>query len=184
MPLLILCLMIIATGFAAGEDRASQVDDIREAAFRYQFRKNASGLQQKAKVYFLSVRNAQDEKNHDPDEAFMKRFADHKPRVAKASEAHASSEGGVRDMKTGERGLLFDLGEIRWISDDTVEIDGGYYEGGLSASGNTYFLKKKTGKWIVERDRMHWISHVNGLDGQRFADRRFWARELTGKDHQ
>gem|GEM_PF-3393868 len=87
-------------------------------------------------------------------------------------------------MKTGERGLLFDLGEIRWISDDTVEIDGGYYEGGLSASGNTYFLKKKTGKWIVERDRMHWISHVNGLDGQRFADRRFWARELTGKDHQ
>ena len=141
-----------------GADRGAQLDDIREATFRYQFVKNASGQQQNAQVYFLSVIAAAKKEAEDPSDEFMKRFAGQKPRVAKASESRSSMEDGVRDKKTGEKGLSFLVGELRWKSDTEVEVDGGYYEAGLSASGNTYFLRKKRGKWIAERDVMHWIS--------------------------
>jgi len=59
------------------------------------------------------------DKEVDPDDAFLKRFADRKPPVKK---------------------------------------DGGYYEYGLAASGNTYYLKKEDGKWKVYDDKQHWIA--------------------------
>ncbi len=139
-------------------DRAAEVDDIREATFRYLFEHNASGLQQNAEVYFLSVVNTEAKRPEDPSDAFMKRFADHNPRVARRSESSSSIDVGVQDKKTGESGLIFNVGEIRWISETEVEVDGGYYEAGLSSSGNTYFLKKRDGKWVVYRNVMHWIS--------------------------
>jgi hypothetical protein len=142
----------------SGKDRTAEFDDIREATFRYQFVKNASVQQQNAQVYFLSVIAAGKKEAEDPSDEFMKRFAGHKPRVVKHTESKSSMEEGVRDKKSGERGLSFHVGEIRWNSDTEVEVDGGYYEGGESASGNTYFLKKKHGKWVVERDVMHWIA--------------------------
>ena len=141
-----------------GASRSAELDDIREATFRYQFVKNASGQQQSAQVYFLSVIAPGKKVAEDPSDEFMKRFAGQKPRVAKHSESKSSMDEGVRDRKTGERGLSFHVGEVRWKSDTAVEVDGGYYEAGLSASGNTYFLRKKKGKWVVERDVMHWIS--------------------------
>ena len=39
-----------------------------------------------------------------------------------------------------------------------VEVAGGYYEGGLSASGNVYRLKRVDGGWKVIEDGMEWIS--------------------------
>jgi len=155
---LILSLLLCGLTGCSGADRAAQLDDIREATFRYQFSRNASGQQQNAQVYFLSIIIAGNEKSEDPSDEFMKRFAGHKPRVAKGSESRTSMEEGVRDKVTGEKGLRFHVEEVRWKSDTEVEADGGYYEAGLSASGNTYFLRKKKGKWVVERDVMHWIS--------------------------
>lgn len=157
---LFLTFSLLFSGIIAcqGADRAAQMDDIREATFRYQFAKNASGQQQSAQVYFLSIVAAGREKAEDPSEEFMKRFAGHKPRVAKDSESRYFMDDGVRDKKTGEKSLSFHVGGIRWKADTEVEVDGGYYEAGPSASGNTYFLKKKRGKWMVERDVMHWIS--------------------------
>ena len=60
------------------------------------------------------------------------------------------------DKKTGEQGLIFNVTRIQWKSD--TEVEGGYYEAGLSASGNTYTLKKDKGKWQVTKDKMDWIS--------------------------
>ena len=140
-----------------GTDRQSQLDDIREATFRFLFGKNASSLQQNAKVYFLTIGNLSKTQSQDPDEAFMKRFADHQPRVARRSDAKESPDG-VTDKITGERGLIFNVGEIQWISDREVQVSGGYFEAGLSASGNTFYLRKKNGKWEVQREKMHWIS--------------------------
>jgi hypothetical protein len=54
--------------------------------------------------------------------------------------------------------VLFTINEIRWVADDQVEADGGYFETGLSASGNTYYLKRENGLRIVTRDVMHWIA--------------------------
>ena len=126
-------------------------DDIREAVFRYQFTHNASGQQQNAKAYFLSVG-----KDKDPSDDFMARFKDHKPPVKKRSQATGQFE--VIDKKTGERGLIFIASTINQLDDDKVLVDGGYYEAGLSASGNTYTVERKNHKWVVTKDQMRWIS--------------------------
>jgi|NGEPerStandDraft_6_1074524.scaffolds.fasta_scaffold57598_1 hypothetical protein len=154
----LLAFLVCVTIACSAADRDSQIDDIREATFRYQFAKNASGQQATAKVYFLSFIVPGKLDGHDPSDDFMKRFAGHNPRVAKASQAKTSKDDVVRDSKTGEQGLIFSLNAIHWKSDTEVEVSGGYYEASESASSNTYYLVKKSGKWIVERDVMDWIS--------------------------
>ena len=39
-----------------------------------------------------------------------------------------------------------------------VEVSGGYYEANKSATGNTYTVVRKDGKWSVTGDREDWIS--------------------------
>ena len=73
---------------------SAEKDNIREAVFRYQFEHNASGQQQNAKVYFLSL-----DKGADPNKAFMLRFRDHNPPVKKRSQATGKFE--VIDKETG-----------------------------------------------------------------------------------
>ena len=155
--LIVLLFAMAADGCSADGNRAAQFDDIREATFRYLFVKNASGLQQNAKVYFLSLLDPVKKQHEDPADGFMARFAGHHPRVAKASAANSAGITGVQDKQTGEHGLIFHLGDIRWISDTAVEVDGSYYEASESAAGSTYYLKKQEGRWVVQRDVMHWI---------------------------
>jgi hypothetical protein len=129
-------------GWAADRVRDNQVDDIREATFRWQFNHNASGQQTNAQIYYLEI----GQKGGDPSDEFMKRFADHKPPIRKVSQCSADIRKGVRDRKTGEHGLIFRVTSIDWKSDTEVDVQGGYYEGGHSASGNTYTLRKDKGK--------------------------------------
>jgi len=110
--------------------------------------------QKSAKVYFLGV----GDKATDPSDEFMKRLADHKPPVRKASASHFVLGKGLLNTKTGERGLAFRATTIKWISDTEVEVSGGYYEAELSSSGNTYTVKKENGKWKVTKEKMDWIS--------------------------
>lgn len=128
---------------------AAELDDIRETVFRYQFQHNASGQQQLAHAYFLSV-----EDGKDPNDKFMERFKDHQPTVKKNSQAKGAfkKEGGSLD------GLMFHIQAIKQIGPNRVEVAGGYYESGLSASGNIYTVKRVTNKWIVIGDNMLWIS--------------------------
>lgn len=144
-------VLIASVALADDQEREAQTDDIREAVFRWQFEHNASGLKKKAGAYFLQI----GEKRGDPTDKFLKRFADHKPPVRKASGCHGDP---VRDKTTSEQGIIFSVTNIEWKSDTDVVVKGGYCEGGLSASGNTYTLKKDKGKWQVTGDRMDWIS--------------------------
>ena len=136
-------------------------DSIREAVFRHQFEYNASGQQQTAQIYFISVMTLDDStgywKNGDPSDALLKQFTDNVPPVKPFSKC-TYSISGVFDKESGERGLLFQVGEIKWNTNDQVQVEGGYYEAGLSASGNTYYLKYMDKQWTVTRDVMHWIS--------------------------
>jgi hypothetical protein len=128
-------------------------DAVREAAFRYMFGKNASGQQQTSGVYCLEVENGA-----DPSAAFLARFRNVAPHVTRASACDASPDKGVVEKSSGKRGLMFRVDTIIWLDDDHVEVGGGYYEAGLSASGNTYYLERKNGAWHVTKDVMHWIS--------------------------
>ena len=137
------CLSAAEKKTPPGHDKSitrAQALEIAEATFRYQFKHNASGQQQKAPAYFLSLFGK------DPDDAFLKRFEGHKPPVKKGS----AFEVG--------KGLLFTVVRMRRASNVMVEVSGGYYEAGLSSSGNTYVVELKDGKWVVTGDTMHWIS--------------------------
>jgi hypothetical protein len=133
--------------------RISEEADIREAVFRYEFIHNSSIQGRGAAVYCLSV-----EGNSDPPDVFMKRFAGFKPPVRKISECSTDPYKGVIDKRTGKHGLIFRVRSIKWISDIEVEVLGGYFEDGLSASGNTYTVRKKQKKWKVSNAVMSWLS--------------------------
>lgn len=167
LPILTWFVSLIGAANSGGRD--SQLDDIREAVFRHQFVHNASGLQQSAAVYFLALRNPATKQSEDPSDAFMERFAAHIPRVAKISDVQSSRGAGVRDKHTGEHGLIFSIRAVRWLSAESVEVNGGYYEAGESASGNTYRLTKKSGHWVVQSDKMNWISRRETRPTTRFA---------------
>lgn len=136
-------------------NRAANEQDIYATVFRYLFDHNASGQQKDSNVYCLSM----GEKNGDPSDKFMYRFAGDKPPVRKASECNViASRGTVVDGRTGKPGLMFRVTGIVWISSTEVTVDGGYEEGNMSASGNTYTVKKENGKWKVTNEGIGWIS--------------------------
>jgi len=132
--------------------------EIREAAFRYQFNNNASGLKDRAAAYYLSIADPHG-KETDPSADFVRRVAGNKPPVKRVSECGMSGDWPVVvDKVTGERGLVFWTGTIKWVSDGQVEIPGGYREARSSSSGNTYHLRRVDGKWKVVKDVLRWIS--------------------------
>jgi hypothetical protein len=136
-------------------------DDVKEAVFRHQFYKNDSGLQQGAKVYFIGLYVPGDSTRQgyyvDLSDGFMSRFQGNSPPVKKASEC-TPSMNGVFDKQTGNRGLLFRIESMREFSNDEVEVEGGYFEAGLSASGNLYTVRRIDGRCVVVKDVLIWIS--------------------------
>ena len=130
-------------------------DDIREAVFRHLFDHNASGQQRAAKVFCLQI-----EGKADPSPELLRRFEGNEPRVKKASRcsfSHGPAGGGVQD-ETGASGLIFRVDSIQHTGPDAAVVEGGYFEAGLSASGNLYELARESGRWVVKKDTMQWIS--------------------------
>ena len=130
----------------------SDDDDLREATLRHMFKKNASGAQQSASVFCIEF-----EKNGDPPAAFVARFA-HDPKPVVAGSACSKGPGGVFDKTTKARGLAFRIDGVKYTDKDHATVNGGYYEAGLSASGNVYTLERQKGAWVVVKDEMTWIS--------------------------
>lgn len=132
--------------------------DIAEATFRYQFMHNESGQQSGAHVYCIGFeRKTALGGWDDPPPSLVSRFSDVSPPVKAVSECSASQHG-VRDRETGADGLIFEISTVTCTSDTQCVAEGGYYEAGLSASGDSYYLEKTNGKWAVTKDVMHWIS--------------------------
>jgi hypothetical protein len=144
-------------------------DDIREAVFRYQFEHNGSLQQKRAGAYYLAIRDTS-KKNEDPDIRFMERFVGNNPPVKKASQwklASATfvlSEGdtfktvGVVDRQTGKTGLCFTAGEIDWLRDVVVVVDGGYYESVSAGTSGLYYVIKGNNQWVVKGERVITVS--------------------------
>lgn len=137
-------------------DLEKKEDDIKEAVFRYQFEHNESGCKDEAAITYLLCLGSYDISDtkkikmnkEDPSDEFMQRFKDNKHRVEKASQFSSSDR---------ER-LLFTIWNIRWMSDNEVEVDGEYYAGPLNAAGHIYRLQFKDNKWVVVKDTLIWIS--------------------------
>lgn len=150
---LLTVLVGACTSSVALQSRGDETTAIQEAVFRYQFGHNASSRQESADYYCLGIKDRK-----DPPQELMERFAGHFPTVVPVSECSADIELGVSRGSVSGRGLIFTVGDIKWVSAAEVEVAGGYYEGGLSASGNVYRLKNSGGVWKVIEDEMEWIS--------------------------
>lgn len=169
-PLIAILTLLLAAGCSSGivtpiaDHELYEIDRIREAVYRYQFVHNYSGQQQQAQVYFLSARIPSPPEastiwsETDPSSDLLARFEGHQPPVRPWSQS-TTSVYGVFDRTTGERGLLFNVSSII-AGGDTAQVEGGYFEGGLSASGNTYYLRRVNSSWSVEYDILHWISNA------------------------
>lgn len=123
--------------------------DICEAVLRHQIFKSAAAGRGKAAAY-VKVQG------RNPTGAFLDRFRDHEPPVRAGWQF--SFRGGVQ----------YHIGVIERMGEDAAAVSGGYYEGNLSASGNIYYVVRKDGKWVVERDERHWISQAP-MDAPRHA---------------
>jgi hypothetical protein len=155
---LAILLIVVIIGFGCTseniiESQLSEEDRIHEAIFRYQFENNASGWGKEANVYFLSVGNYE-----DPSPELLEQFSGHIP-VVKPVSASTLEPGTaqVLDIETGLPGLIFRVDGIRWLSDNEVEVDGGYDEASESATGNIYRAIKQSDGWEVVDCQMLWI---------------------------
>jgi hypothetical protein len=132
---------------ASAPSHATAEPEIFEAVFRYQFDHNASGIQKQAEKYCLSLPGEK-----SPDAAFLQRFAGHQPPVLAADEC---------ERRSG-KSLFFRINKLDWHKDNEVWVRGGYFEGNLSSSVESYRVLLKNGKWVVEGARMEAISARNG----------------------
>ena len=134
------------------EQRLEAEVDVREAVFRYLFEANDSVQQEQAGTYYLQV-----EGGEDPPPQLLLRFEGHHPPVGPGS-ASTMGEYGIIDKATGRSGLILRIKSLRWVSDNEVEVEGGYYEGILSASGSTFRVVYEDGRWVVKSALRRWIS--------------------------
>ena len=144
-----LLIVTLAAGSMTSKQAAVEIDAVHEAAFRYMFYNNGS---RGAKFYCLRLYEG------DPSDSLIHRLSNSTLPVKKHSQCTSSVKEGVRDPGTGERGAILYLKALRWKSSSKAELDGGYWEGGLSSSGDTYFLRKKGSAWSVVKEKTHWVS--------------------------
>jgi hypothetical protein len=87
----------------------------------------------------------------------MTRFAVD-PKPVRVGSACTQSGNGVFEKTTNGRGLVFRIDSVKLVDKDHATVNGGYFEAGLSASGNVYTLERQKGAWVVTKDEMTWIS--------------------------
>jgi hypothetical protein len=142
----------------AAQPQAASVDDaVRLAVFRYQMGHNASGAQAGAPFVCLEVH--QGEEARDPSPFIMTALSGGGTQVVPGSACEHSSQGVfLKGNAAKGRGLVFRTEKVK-IDGDKATVSGGYFEAGLSASGNVYTVERQSdGSWLVTKDEMQWIS--------------------------
>jgi len=143
---LILAASVAAKTAPKGAGNASQPardDDVREAVFRYQFRNTGLSVA----IHFIAV----DGKN--PSDAFLKRFRDDDPPVRPISESRVEKKPirTVVDKKSGQSGIIFRVGTIKWISGEKADVEGSYECGdNCTGAAGVYHAVLQDGHWTVE----------------------------------
>jgi hypothetical protein len=81
------------------------------------------------------------------------------PRVVPGTACEQSGDGVfLKGHQARGRGLVFRTAKVT-IDGDRATVEGGYFEAGLSASGNVYTVERqRDGGWRVTKDQMTWIS--------------------------
>jgi hypothetical protein len=143
----------------AGEAEAA----VTEAVFRYLLRPRRDETS-----YFLSVGAPDD---HDPDDAFMERFAGHQPPVRLVSEATLAGAtqlgpnaspalfpGRVIDRRTGQPGLILRVSRLTWLGESEARVEASTFAHGLAAIGYLYHAAREGDRWAIREVVLDWIA--------------------------
>ncbi len=158
--ILILVVALTLTALAAEQPRESNADNVREVAFKsliYEAAASRDGY----RVYFLSLGTTWTNDTPfmiDPSDGFMKRFAGRTPPVKKVSQSKKGEGGEVLDKNTGQRGVIFTVTDIKWISDKEVEAECSVYKAGLNGYAHKYTLSSRNKQWKVTSKKLVRIS--------------------------
>ena len=63
----------------------------------------------------------------------------------------------VIHRESGRTGIIFWAASVEWVTDHIAEVEGGYHEAALSASGDTYRVERR-GRWFVTGHVMRWMA--------------------------
>jgi len=123
--------------------RSAQEEDIREAVYRYQFKD--FGLI--VAYHFIAVNGK------NPPASVLQRLHGEQPPVLPVSDAERIKKPmrQIQNRNDFKQGVLFNQGQIKWISDTKVDVEGGFECGDIcdEASG-VFHVSKSEGKWVVD----------------------------------
>jgi hypothetical protein len=95
----------------------------------------------------------------DPSPEFLKRFNNlHPEPLACSASEYNENLGELVKRGTTKPMISFSVADIKITSRDNAIATGGYYEASLSSAGYSFKLTRVDGKWIVQEQRMNWIS--------------------------
>jgi len=147
-------LAALVSGCTPNLSKAEEELEIQQTVLRYQFGHNAAA--NKYDIFCIAMSGG--ETNSDAPTKLIRDLNDAGHKVVKHSDCNAHMDKGVTERISGKPALILNIGKVKWLAKDEAVVEGGYYEAGLSASGNTYRLKKLSGVWQVIQDQMNWIS--------------------------
>ena len=128
---------------AGGAPRTDQEDNIREAVFRYQFK----SFDLLVAYHFISMYGK------NPSAAMLQRFHGEQPPVLPVSDSEKLKKPMklIQNRNDFKQGVLFNQGQIKWISDTKADVDGGFECGDIcdEASG-VYHVSRQENKWVVD----------------------------------
>ena len=156
MKLISIALMYSLLPFIPSAANVSdEENDIREAVYRYMFA-DAAPTSEPGTLTVLCI--SFDKNGPDPSDAFIARFAGHKPPVRKASRCKWGDNGGVVDRRSGKPAAFYYVPNIDWLTLSKVEAYGETYLGNMGAMGSSYVVEKIKGKWVLTKDKGGWVS--------------------------
>ncbi len=128
-------------------------DDVREAILRYQI----SHWNPATTSYCVQVNGK------DADEEFLRRL---RPLAVKRASACGkrtppkvpSHLYGIVDNQTHKPSVIFEIGEIRWVTLSEALVDGGYFCGSLCMARGTYRIVRDGLRWAVTAFDVHVLS--------------------------
>ena len=123
--------------------RGAQDDAIRETVYRYQI-KNFDLV---VAYHFIAVNGK------NPPASVLQRLHGEQPPVLPVSDAERIKKPMrlIQNRNDFKQGVLFNQGQIKWISDTKADVDGGFECGDIcdEASG-VYHVSRVENKWIVD----------------------------------
>jgi hypothetical protein len=98
---------------------------------------------EKIKIYFFAVNNGK-----NPGKNLLAELKKIEPKGFESNAAIVEN-GEARDIKSGELGILFSIGNLKRTDENTVETYAYSSTGNVSSVGCDYILKRASGVWRI-----------------------------------